>query len=36
MPAPDGYTLLGTTNINITPVGNDKSTSVKFNVWRKD
>jgi len=36
MPAPDGYTLIGMTNINITPVGSDKGTSTKFNVFRKN
>jgi hypothetical protein len=27
MPAPDDYTLLGTTNMNITPVGSEKGRS---------
>jgi probable HAF family extracellular repeat protein len=36
MPAPADYTLIGTTNINITPVGSEKGTSTKFNVFRKD
>jgi probable HAF family extracellular repeat protein len=36
MPAPAGYTLIGTTNINITPVGSEKGTTTKFNVFRKN
>jgi len=39
MPAPDGYTLVGTTTINIvppTPTPTSQGTSVKFNVWRKN
>jgi len=36
MPAPADYTLIGTTNINITPVGSEKGTVTKFNVFRKN
>jgi probable HAF family extracellular repeat protein len=36
MPAPADYMLIGTTSINITPVGSEKGTSTKFNVFRKN
>ncbi len=39
LPAPDGYTLIGTTTINIippAPTPSTQGTSVKFNVFRKN
>jgi len=39
LPAPDGYTLIGTTTINIippTPTPSTQGTSVKLNVFRKN
>jgi allophanate hydrolase subunit 1 len=39
MPAPAGYTLIGTTTINIippAPTPSTQGTSVKFNVFSKN